>query len=196
MNIYESLLDIQNRLKAPKNQFNTFGKYNYRSCEDILEAFKSLNSGCSIVMEDEMQCVGGKNYIKATAMLIGKDGCKVSTTAYAREANDKKGMDDAQITGTTSSYARKYALNALFAIDDTKDADATNQHGAEETKPKAKPSQADEGKEWFNDFAKYKDKMVADIKAGKTADQIIKSLRDKYKISKQIADQIKSLEAA
>lgn len=195
MNIYETLLDIQTRLKAPKNQYNGFGKYNYRSCEDILEAFKSLNSGCSIVMEDEMQCIGGKNYIKATAILLGKDGEKVSTTAYAREANDKKGMDDAQITGTTSSYARKYALNALFAIDDTKDADATNQHGAEEAKQKSKPSQ-DDGKEWFNDFAKYKDKMVADIKAGKTADQIIKSLRDKYKISKQIAEQIKSLETS
>lgn len=196
MTIHELLIDIQNRLKAPKNQWNDFGKYHYRSCEDILEAVKSLNTGCAVVIEDEIISIGGKNYIKATASIIDKDGNKVSTTACAREAETKKGMDDAQITGATSSYARKYALNALFAIDDTKDADSTNQHGAEE-KPKSQQSQsANDDKEWFNGFEQYKAKMIADIKAGKSADKIIKSLREKYKVSTKIAEQIKALEAA
>ncbi|MGZ5029054.1 MAG: ERF family protein [Methylobacter sp.] len=196
MTIHELLIDIQKRLKAPKNQWNDFGKYHYRSCEDILEAVKALDTGCAVVIEDEIISIGGKNYIKATASIIDKDGNRASTTACAREAETKKGMDDAQITGATSSYARKYALNALFAIDDTKDSDSTNQHGAEE-KPKTQQSPAaNDDKEWFNGFEQYKAKMIADIKAGKSADKIIKSLREKYKVSTKIAEQIKALEAA
>ena len=119
------LLQIQSELKAPKGQYNSFGKYKYRSCEDILEAVKPLcvKYGVILTLSDEIVQVGERYYIKATANL-SKEGCSdVSVTAYAREALDKKGMDDSQITGTASSYARKYALNGLFCIDDTKDAD-------------------------------------------------------------------------
>ncbi len=120
--LHDQLVEIQQKLKAPKNQTNSFGGYKYRSCEDILEAVKPLLKNCSILLSDEVVNVGTKNYVKAIAMFTnGKD--QIIATAYAREAEDKKGMDDAQITGSASSYARKYALNGLFAIDDTKDAD-------------------------------------------------------------------------
>lgn len=113
---------IQQELKAPKAQFNSFGKYNYRSCEDILEAVKPLLGHGVLLLTDEVVNVGNFNYVRATAILRdGEDSIEVS--AYARESEGKKGMDDSQMTGTASSYARKYALNGLFAIDDTKDAD-------------------------------------------------------------------------
>ena len=132
MNVYEKLLTIQSQLKAPKNQFNSFGKYSYRSCEDILEGLKPLldKVKATLIIEDEIVQIGDRYYIKATATLIDVvEGQKIHATAYAREDETKKGMDLAQITGSTSSYARKYALNGLFAIDDTKDSDATNTHG-------------------------------------------------------------------
>ena len=116
------LTDIQRRLKAPKSNFNSFGKYNYRSCEDILEAVKPLLEDCTLFLSDEVVEIGGRIYVKATATFSdGKTETKVS--AFAREADSKKGMDESQVTGTASSYARKYALNGLFLIDDTKDAD-------------------------------------------------------------------------
>ena len=118
----EILKKIQKELKAPKNQFNAFGKYKYRSCEDILEAVKPLLNNATLVINDEMVVIGERYYIKATATLTEADK-SISATAYAREPEEKKGMDSAQITGATSSYARKYALNGLFLIDDTKDAD-------------------------------------------------------------------------
>lgn len=123
------LVNIQAELKAPKGQYNSFGGYKYRSCEDILEAVKPLlrTFGLYITISDSIEEVGGKVYVKATATISDGDN-QISTTAYAREAETKKGMDDSQVTGTASSYARKYALNGLFAIDDTKDADATNTH--------------------------------------------------------------------
>lgn len=129
----KALLDVQMRLKAPKGQFNSFGGYKYRSCEDILEAVKPLLAECGLVMtiSDEIELVSGRWYVKATAKVVGDDG-EISSTAYAREAESKKGQDESQITGTASSYARKYALNGLFLIDDTKDADATNRHGNEQ----------------------------------------------------------------
>tara|TARA_R110000851_G_scaffold313080_1_gene474548 strand:+ start:59 stop:658 length:600 start_codon:yes stop_codon:yes gene_type:complete len=119
------LLHIQQTLKAPKGQFNGFGKYKYRSCEDILEALKAplKATECYIVISDDIVLVGDRYYIKATVELK-KDGKLLeSASAFARESLDKKGMDGSQITGTSSSYARKYALNGLFAIDDNKDAD-------------------------------------------------------------------------
>lgn len=133
MTVYEKLGLIQSALRAPKNQRNTFGNYNYRSCEDILEAVKPLlrEYNCVVTLSDEVVEVGGRIYVKAHAALIDYDGMSVDEYAYAREAESKKGMDDSQITGATSSYARKYALNGLFAIDDNKDADATNTHGKE-----------------------------------------------------------------
>ena len=118
----EKLAIIQRELKAPKDQRNTFGNYNYRSCEDILEEVKPLLDGAILTLSDEMVEVGGRVYVKATALFIDGDYEK-ATTAFAREPEDRKGMDASQITGTASSYARKYALNGLFLIDDTKDAD-------------------------------------------------------------------------
>lgn len=124
--IYEKLSEIQAALKAPKSQRNTFGKYNYRSCEDILEAVKPYLTKykVALIITDEIVPVEDRVYVKASATLYdAEDGTKLSTTAYAREASAKKGMDESQITGSASSYARKYALNGLLAIDDTKDAD-------------------------------------------------------------------------
>ena len=135
--IHEKLQKIQTALKAPKNQRNNFGGYNYRSCEDILEALKPLlcEHKCSITIEDKVECIGDQNYVHTVVTLTDwEDSSQVVTGAYAREPETKKGMDVAQITGATSSYARKYALNGMFAIDDTKDADTTN-NGKEESKP-------------------------------------------------------------
>ena len=132
---------IQNKVKAPKGQFNSFGKYHYRSAEDILEAVKQVVNpmGYSITISDTIVNVGDRYYIKATATLSnGKETW--STDGYAREEESKKGMDGSQVTGASSSYARKYALNGLFALDDTKDSDATNTHGKEPAKEAPKPS--------------------------------------------------------
>lgn len=126
--IYEKLAKIQATLKAPKNQFNSFGKYNYRSCEDILEAVKPLLNGLVLTVSDEIVLIGDRYYVRATATLTdGKEG--ITNPAYAREEDNKKGMDASQLTGATSSYARKYALAGLFLLDDNKDSDATNEHG-------------------------------------------------------------------
>lgn len=121
--IINTLNKIQQELKVPKGQKNNFGGYKYRSCEDIMEAVKKvLPEGYIVTTSDEMIMLGDRFYIKAVAMLSG-DGKEFRTFGFARESETKKGMDDSQITGTASSYARKYALNGLFAIDDTKDAD-------------------------------------------------------------------------
>ena len=137
-NIRQKLQGIQSSLKAPKGQTNKFGGYKYRSCEDILTAVKPLlaENECSLIIHDEIVEVGGRVYVKATATVNESHSDPIAvTTAFAREAEVKKGMDEAQITGSASSYARKYALNGLFAIDDTKDPDATNKHGKD--KPRA-----------------------------------------------------------
>ena len=131
------LIEIQNELKAPKNQRNNFGGYNYRSCEDILEAVKPLlkKHGLALIIKDDIIAIDGRFYVKAMAQLFDETGKEVTfTTALAREEETQKGMSASQLTGSTSSYARKYALNGLFAIDDNKDADATNTHGKEEVK--------------------------------------------------------------
>lgn len=125
-NIYQKLSYIQLNLKAPKNQYNKFGGYNYRNCEDIQEALKPLMNEMStvLIIGDELVLIGDRYYIKATARLMDMEsGEAIENTAYAREEAEKKGMDASQITGSTSSYARKYALNGLFCIDDTKDMD-------------------------------------------------------------------------
>ena len=123
--VFQQLAHIQKELKAPKNQTNTFGKYKYRSCEDILEAVKPLLGDCIIIITDKIVKKGDRYYVKATVK-ITDDKSHISNEAYARETDQKKGMDSSQVTGATSSYARKYALNGLFAIDDTKDADTQN----------------------------------------------------------------------
>ena len=163
MNVYEKLMTVQTKLRAPKGQYNSFGKYSYRSCEDILEALKPLLAevGAIINITDEIKVIGDnfetmevedkktgeksvrlvgrRFYIEATAMFIDVEtGDSIVARALAREDETKKGMDLAQVTGSVSSYARKYALNGLFAIDDNKDSDATNTHG-KEIKPNMTP---------------------------------------------------------
>jgi hypothetical protein len=125
-----NLVKIQAELKAPKNQTNAFGKYKYRSAEDIIEAVKPILNkyGTALIVTDEVVQVGDRIYVQATATLLDDSDNTISAKGWAREEEVKKGMDAAQITGSASSYARKYALNGLFAIDDTKDADAINDH--------------------------------------------------------------------
>ena len=139
MTLQEKLAIIQQELIAPKNQFNGFGKYHYRSCEDILEGLKPCLSKvkAAVVISDDIVQIGDRYYVKATAKLIDAEGdACIENTAYAREDEGKKGMDVSQVTGATSSYARKYALNGLFCIDDVKDADTRDnrQKEAEEQK--------------------------------------------------------------
>ena len=131
--IYASLMAVQAELKAPKNQHNSFGKYDYRSAEDIIEAVKPLlkDNGLFLNMSDDIVLIGDRYYVKATVKVVDVvTGESVQTSALAREASQKKGMDESQVTGTASSYARKYALNGLFAIDDNRDAD-TNEYAAQ-----------------------------------------------------------------
>lgn len=128
----QRLVELQNELYAPKNQFNKFGGYNYRNCEDIYNAVKPLlkKYGLLLTMEDTVKAVGERYYIETTARLTDvKSTAYISATAYAREEETKKGQDGSQITGASSSYARKYALNGLFLIDDVRDSDTTNTHG-------------------------------------------------------------------
>lgn len=131
-NIHSKLIEIQSRLKAPKNQFNKFGKYSYRSCEDILEAVKPLLTevGATLVIQDEIIIVGDRYYIRSIATLTDAENPEdyIKSSAYAREDDSKAGMAGAQLTGATSSYARKYCLNGLFCIDDCKDADTNERH--------------------------------------------------------------------
>lgn len=139
MNIYEKLLNVQIELKAPKNQFNKFGGFKYRSCEDILEALKPVLSKYKLAMiiTDDIITVNNRNYVKATVKLFNTEKEEfIENNAMAREEESKKGMDGSQITGASSSYARKYALNGLFAIDDTKDSDSTNTYDGVEKKSK------------------------------------------------------------
>ena len=129
MNIQEKLASVQKSLRANKSQHNDFGNYYYRSCEDILEAVKPLlaDNGLTLLLSDDIQLVGDRFYVKATATIVSSfDGQMLSVTSFAREDESKKGMDACQVTGAASSYARKYALNGLFCIDDAKDSDATN----------------------------------------------------------------------
>ena len=143
MGVYDKLLAVQSELKAPKGQFNKFGGYKYRSCEDIMEAVKPIlaKNKAVILLDDEIVEIAGRVYVKATAQFIDcEDARGIEAHAYAREDESKKGMDGSQVTGATSSYARKYALNGLLAIDDTKDADATNTHGKDQEIPKDEPT--------------------------------------------------------
>lgn len=139
MTIYEKLGAIQQALNAPKSQFNSFGNYKYRSCEDVLGAVKPLLSEykCVLLLKDDLDSIGSRIYIKATATLVDCDKSEdsVTVTAFAREEETKKGMDASQVTGAASSYARKYALNGLFCIDDNKDSDFTNKGAQGEEKP-------------------------------------------------------------
>ena len=141
MNVYEKLMTVQTKLRAPKGQYNSFGKYSYRSCEDILEALKPLLAevGAIVNVSDEIKLIGDRFYVEATAMFLDcETGDSVVARASAREDESKKGMDLAQVTGSVSSYARKYSLNGLFCIDDNKDDDAINTHN-KDIKPNMTP---------------------------------------------------------
>ena len=167
----KELMSIQKSLKAPKNQYNKFGGYAYRSAEDILEAVKPLlaKEGCTLTISDDIVMVGSRIYVQATATLKNANGETEETTAYAREPETKKGSDESQITGAASSYARKYALNGLFCIDDNKDPDVTNTHGADvamtsqqtgQAAPAPKPVTLDTIKGWIAKAQKESDLMA------------------------------------
>jgi hypothetical protein len=191
MSIYTKLAQIQKDLKAPKNQWNDFSKFYYRSCEDILEGLKLVLGDFVVTMTDDVTMIGDRIYLKATVTLSdGKES--ISNTAFAREPLTKKGMDDSQISGTASSYARKYALNGLFLIDDAADPDSMDNGKKDKTKQASE--QQDDDKPWYNDFDKHRAQMIADISAGKAADQIIKSLSDKFKLSKSTRESIQGLQ--
>jgi len=151
---------IQKELKAPKGQRNTFGNYNYRSCEDILEAVKPLLGKATLTLNDEIVLIGDRYYIKATATITDEQS-SVLVSAYARESLEKKGMDMAQITGAASSYARKYALNGLFCIDDTKDADTTNGNSAVEYIDEKQLGQI---LDYINEYKLKEEKLLAYMK--------------------------------
>ena len=166
LNLTQRLLNAQSELKAPKGQYNNFGKYKYRSAEDILEAVKPINAkhGVLLTITDEPVLVGDWHYIKATATIT--DGTEsIVVTAYARESLNKKGMDDSQITGTASSYARKYALNGLYLIDDTKDAD-TDEYRNQGNKAPKSATQAEIGnlKKEIIAFSKLMTEQGKDVK--------------------------------
>jgi hypothetical protein len=213
-----SIVKIQEELKAPKNQRNNFGGYNYRSAEDIIEAVKPIahRYGYYLIISDEIVEVGGRIYVKATARLQPNEAGNIySATGWAREEETKKGMDGAQITGAASSYARKYALNGLLAIDDTKDADATNTHGKEEvananlviktegsvgmaqTAPavrvypaKSNDAKPEEEKAWLN---KNNPKWSLIVQQFKTGENNINNLRKEFKVSKAVEAELTAL---
>lgn len=189
MNIIEKLSKMQTELSAPKSLFNKFGNYPYRSAESILESLKPLLKEVQavIAITDELVQIGDRYYIKTTATLRDTEG-EISTTAYAREEETKKGMDASQITGSASSYARKYALNGLFAIDDTKDADATNTHDKEEVKQKSNPKPKSE----TNATEMIMEKQISDTqikalftlanKKGYNSTSVLKAVAKKYNV--------------
>ena len=204
-----SIVKIQEELKAPKNQRNNFGNYNYRSAEDIIEAVKPIahKYGFYLNITDEVIEVGGRIYVKATATLISDDKkTLVGSTGWAREEENKKGMDGAQITGAASSYARKYALNGLLAIDDTKDADATNTHdketpavsvnrvSAQHVTPQpqqvAVAPKTDDSKPWLN---KNNPKWSLIVQGFKTGGMNIGGLRNEFKVSKALEAELLTL---
>lgn len=161
MDLQQKLAQIQRELKAPKNCFNSFGGYKYRSAENILEAVKPLLGDAVLTITDEVVEIAGSAYVKATASIfLGKE--HMSVNGMAREAASKKGMDTSQITGSTSSYARKYALGGLFLIDDTEDADAAN-NSEDYTQPAPPPTLSREQQANISALADEKGKAVGDI---------------------------------
>ena len=173
MGIQEKLFNIQQGLNVPKTQRNNFGNYNYRSCEDILEAVKPLlkDNKCTLKLTDEIVVKGDRNYVESVATLTDiESGEHESTKGEAREEETKKGMDGSQITGASSSYARKYALNGLFCIDDNKDSDSTNTHGKDNKK----------GSTSLTD-AQVKRLYALASKAGYDNKKIVEMVKAKYK---------------
>tara|TARA_R110000803_G_scaffold34063_2_gene74531 strand:+ start:870 stop:1460 length:591 start_codon:yes stop_codon:yes gene_type:complete len=188
------LAKIQQDLDAPKNQWNKFSSFYYRSCEDILEGLKPLLNGLVLTMSDDVTLVGDRIYVKATVTLT--DGVNtISNSALARESLTKKGMDDSQITGTASSYARKYALNGLFCIDDEKDADAKDNNQPPPQNKSSKQQAPDDDKPWYNEpnYQSDLEGVTAAIRSGTPPDNIIKEISQKFKMSNKYRDLIKAI---
>lgn len=176
MKIYKKVLNVQANLKASKNQKNEYGGYKYRSCEDIIEAVKPLLKEEELILNivDDVKLIGDRYYIEATATLIDcETGETISAKAYAREDLTKKGMDVAQITGSVSSYARKYALNGLLAIDDTKDSDATNTHNQETKAPSTRNTVSDKQINYL---------LFLNSKAGFTENKLRTTIKNDYNL--------------
>ena len=183
MSLKEKLLNIQTELKAPKGQYNSFGKYKYRSCEDILEAVKPLLKAnkCTLQICDDLRQVGDRFYIVAIATIYDTETDEnMVNMAYAREAESKAGQDVSQITGTASSYARKYALNGLFLIDDTKDAD-TDEHAEQTKQEKAEKMASDKQIELMRKIAEEQGKTFDEAKARNMSMKAASDLISKYK---------------
>ena len=181
----EALIKIQAELKAPKNQFNKFGNYTYRSCEDILEAVKPLlvKHGCTLTIFDEIKEICGIPYVEATASIQKGDEGR-SVTAQAGIDVNKKGMSIEQAFGSASSYSRKYALNGLFLIDDTKDPDSTNTHGKGQETP-----QQQDNRDWLNKGPAL-DKAMEYLRTGKGS---IAEIEKKYRLSKEVRQSLETV---
>lgn len=190
----KELQEIQAKLKAPKGQYNAFGKYKYRSCEDIIEAVKPYLAAnkCILTMSDELVLIWERYYIKATATLTNSEWITFTTTWYAREEESKKWMDGSQVTWASSSYARKYALNWLFAIDDWVDSDKTNNGSSVQNETsKTDKSDAEEEKPRFNkEQLENFTKIAWDYK---NADDALKIIRTKYRIWKEKEAEVRKL---
>jgi len=194
INVYSALSDIQKSLNAPKSRRNNFGNYNYRNCEDIVEAVKKIMpAGACVLLTDSIEMVGDRYYVKALAMFT-YEGNSAAVSAYAREPLDKKGMDSAQITGAASSYARKYALNGLFAIDDSKDIDEEDHREPAKQRAEQKPQTKLESSLITKDEEFILSQMLFDTKSDKDkfmAHYRVKSLSHLSK--EQYDDAIKQL---
>jgi hypothetical protein len=195
----KELINIQKTLKAPKGQLNKFGNYKYRSCEDILEALKPLlyENKCVLTINDDIVSVGNRVYVKATVILKNESGEEISTTAFAREEETKKGMDSSQITGSTSSYARKYALNGMFCIDDTKDSDSyesdkNEKHVKQPTKPTETPQKKSLPRDKFDEITLmawiYKKELEAKEKGARFSSYGL--LENSYALTKEDINEI------
>jgi hypothetical protein len=182
VSIYAKLIKVQNELKAPKNQYNSFGKYSYRNCEDICESVKPLllANGLAMFISDNIELIGDRYYIKAIVTVVDTEtGETLTNSALAREEENKKGMDSSQVTGSTSSYARKYALNGMFLIDDTKDSDFTNTHGKENNEEK--PSRI---KGTGLSEAQIKRLYAIAAKANIEKSMVLKAIKQEFKVEK------------
>ena len=170
--VYEKLQMVQSKMKVPKNLYNSFGRYKYRNAEGILEAFKPYGNelGLVLMLQDSIEEIGGRVYVKATATLVDiDDQTSVQVVAYARESEEKKGMDSSQVTGATSSYARKYCLGGLFLLDDTKDADTDEYHEqTTQTKAQPKPQKAT--------LTQVQALTELILKKGKTVDEMLRAV--------------------
>ena len=182
MSISEKILNIQNELKAPKSQWNSFGKYNYRNAEDILEAAKPLlkKEGVILTLTDEIVLIGNRYYVKSTATVKYADE-SIVVSAYAREEENKKGMDGSQVTGASSSYARKYALNGLFLIDDTKDSDFTNDNQVKNNTIQLNKLSEEQIKRLYTNKAGYDSKKMDELVKKKYRKDTKSLTKEEYK---------------